>query len=62
MEYEQEKLVKNMKLLINGNSFIKEFNKHFFFDKNTFEIFGNQSTIKIIFILNLINYMNVKTQ
>ena len=30
-DYEQEKLVNNMKLLINRNAFIKEFNKHSFF-------------------------------
>ena len=58
-DYQQEELVNDMKLLINRNAFIKEFKKHPFLDKNSFEIFGNQSASKIIFILNLINYMNI---
>ena len=58
-DYHQEELVKDMKLLINRNAFIKEFNEHSFLDKNSFEIFSKQSASRIIFILNLINYMNV---
>ena len=58
-DYHQEELVKDMKLLINRNAFIKEFNEHSFLNKNSFEIFSKQSASRIIFILNLINYMNV---
>ena len=39
-DYQQEELVNDMKILINRNAFIKEFKKHPFSDKNSFEIFS----------------------
>ena len=57
--YAQNELISDMKLLLNRNPFIKPFNNHSYFNKNSFEIFGKQPTSKIICILNLINYINV---
>lgn len=58
-DYKQEELIKDMKLLINKCVFIKEFNKHFFLNKDSFEIFDVKKASKIIFILNLINFINI---
>ena len=57
--YAQNELISDMKLLLNRNPFIKPFNNHSYFNKNSFEIFGKQPASKIICILNLINYINV---
>ena len=58
-DYEKEELINDMKTLINKNTFIKKFNDHCFFEKDSFDIFDKLKSTKTYFILNLLNFINI---
>ena len=58
-DYEQKEFIEDMKTIINKNTFIKKFNDHCFFKKESFEIFDKLMASKTYFILNLLNFINI---